>query len=192
MEDMANTAPKGDMLQNMEGGVDAATQKRIDSYTTLLMDMIHNKATSGKVLDMLKADKPERSVPSTALTINDTAMNMMQETGESVTPDILLPSSVYLVGDLIDTGNSSGIFNVTEQQIPGIFQSTVQGYIEKGLKDGSIDPIELQASIEPMLNEQQMAQGQSTMQQSGIPSQPTQQMAMDSYAKKKNMQQGVI
>jgi hypothetical protein len=175
------------MLAGMNGNaVDPVLRKKIDSYGTMLMDMVHNNATKGKVIDMLKAGEPAQSIPATALTINETATQMVQETGETVPPEVLLPCSVDLVGDLIDTGNAAGVFQVTEEQIPAIYQDTVQQYIQSGLKNGTIDPVELQAAIEPLLSEEDAVAGGQIGQSAGLPPAPTNQMVMDSYAKKKN------
>jgi hypothetical protein len=89
---------------------------------------------------------------------------------------------MYLVSDLIEVGNAGGYFKVDqEEQVRDITQATFQNYIERGLKDGSIDPIELQSSVEPLLNEQQKTMGSQFGGEHKVPERPNEETAMEVY-----------
>jgi len=161
-------------------------KQEMDSYVTMLMDLIHNKATSSSILDMLKSGDPNQTVPATALQVNSMAENMVaQSTGSPPTTNALLGGSIYLVSDLIETGNASGIFSITDEgQVTQIFQDTLQQYIHQGIKNGTIDPVELQQSVEPLLSNEQRQVGMQIGQQAGVAPKPTQQMVNNQLQKR--------
>ncbi|RKX64117.1 MAG: hypothetical protein DRP42_06970 [Tenericutes bacterium] len=168
-------------------------KQEIDSYTTLMMDLIHNKATSNDIQDMLKSGEPSQTVPATAIQVNHMAeQTVKQSTGSMPSSAAKLGGSVYLVSDLIEVGNTSGIFNVQDEaQITQIYQDTLQQYIESGIKDGSIDPIELQQSVEPLLSQEQQETGMAIGQQAGVAPQPTNEM-MNSQLMKGSAKAGAV
>ncbi len=168
-------------------------QQELESYTTVMMDLIHNKATSKDILNMLKSGEPTQTVPATALQVNAMAENIVKQgTGALPTTPVLLGGSVYVVSDLIETGNASGVFNIQdEQEVVQIYQDTLQQYIQQGIKQGTIDPVELQQSVEPMLNEEQRQVGTEIGQQAGVAPVPTNAM-MNSQIQKKSAQAGAV
>lgn len=160
--------------------VDPKVKKQVDNYSTILMKIMHSKQTRGKVLDMLKATEPQQAIPATALIVNDLA----EKETKVKDVNVILGASPYLVSDIIEIGNSAQIFNISPEQAVPIYQETLQKYIQKGLKDGSIDPVELQAEVEPLLNEQQKQMGMEAGQAGGAPPTATNQMAINTMTQK--------
>ena len=130
---------------------------------------------------MLKSSPPEKSIPQTALTVNTQFEKKAKSAGKEPELQTVLLAGVYLVQDLVEIGNNAGIFEIPTEEMGTYLQATIQEYVQKGLKDGTIDPVELQAAIEPMMEEQHKALGMEAAGRTGIPLEANQQTAMESY-----------
>lgn len=169
--------------QQEQDQLDPKTEKEMQAYVLGLSKMLHSKQTSPKVLEMLKAGQPEQTIPHTAMILNQQMEDAVRAKGKSPSLDTLFAAGQFLVGDLIEIGNAAGIFQLeTEEQIAPIVQNTFQVYIEKGLKDGTIDPIELQKKVEPLMPEEHRQLGLEAARRTGVPEQPDETTAMEMYA----------
>ena len=186
--------PSGGGISNaaaqMEGKqeVDPRTQKEMDSYVASLMYVMHNPKTNKNVVDMLGSGPPEQSIPATAMYINDAVEKTFSKKIQGpVRDEVKLHGAIYLASDLSELGNAARVWEepVTEQKLPSLFQSIVSKYVHKGLKEGTIDPIKLQADTEPILNEQQRAIGSRIQQELGLPGEPTASMGIDTLIRNK-------
>jgi hypothetical protein len=182
--------PKVDS-QGEKKKIDPKVEREVQAYIMGLSKMLHSKKTQPKVVQMLKSGgEPEQLVPKIALLINDQMESALSQKGQKPSLDILLGAAQFLVGDLLEMGNALGVFQVeTEEQVAPILQNTMQTYIEKGLKDGSIDPVELQQKVEPLMPPEMREKAIGIAQQQGIPMEPDQMVAMEAYAQKR-MQKG--
>ena len=109
----------------------------------------------------------------------------LREKGNAPSLDVLLVGAQFLIGDLIEIGNAAGFFQLeTEEQIAPILQDTMQRYIEDGLKKGTIDPIELQQKTEGLMTPEQQGMGMKAAGATGLPMEPNQNTAMQSYGAK--------
>ncbi len=174
--------------QPQEQKVDPKLQKQMDSYIAALMYSMHNPKTSGNVIEMLKSAPPEQSIPYTAMQLNSQIeQSFSKKMGGKVADEVKLAGAMYLASDLSELGNAAKLWEkpVSEQDVPKMFQGIVTKYIHQGLKDGSIDPIKLQADTEPLLNDKQRQIGQTLQKEIGLPDQPTESMGVDMYLKKK-------
>ena len=155
--------------------VSPETQREIEVMKTATIKLMHDKTTQKSIIDMLSSGDIAQSVPATALQVNS-----MLEQSMTPKPDVVLANSVGLVSDLLELAAAAGIADMPpEEEIVGIYQDTLQKYIQKGLKDGSIDPVELQQSVEPLMDEEQMQAGRGAMTQAGLPEAATSGMATD-------------
>ena len=160
--------------------------KESEVFTTMLMDVVHNEKTTGSVQKMLAAGDPTKSIPDTVMGVTDMATQTLTQTGGQPPSAItVIQGSIYLVTDLIELGNASGVFEVSPEQAPELLQSSLQKQVEKGVREGTIDPVELQSMVEPLLNDQEKQAGQDIGQRAGVPEGPTTGMAMDKYANDK-------
>jgi hypothetical protein len=173
-------------------GKNPAMEKEATAYITGLMKMLHSKETSKDVVAMLKSGAPELVIPKTALTINKQMEEAVTARGQKPSLEVLLNAGVYLVNDLIEIGNAAQIFSIQgEEAMAPILQETMQTYIQAGLKDKSIDPIELQQAVEPLMDDEQKAAGLEGAKAGGIPEAPNQMTAMEQYASKRQ-QNGML
>jgi len=168
--------------------VDPKTQDEMNKYVASLMYVMHNPKTSKNIIDMLKSGPPEESVPATALYINESVeKTFAKKTQGPVKDEVKLHGALYLANDLSELGNAAKLWEtpVGEKDMPIMFQKIVSKYIHKGIKDGSIDPIKLQADTEGILNEQQRGIGSKVQQELGLPNEPTASMGIDTLIKNK-------
>jgi hypothetical protein len=133
--------------------------KKAKGYETVLKNLIHGKKTRDEVINMLKGGDAIMSVPQAAMTINDMAMDTMNKGGLKPEASVQMVASAYLIDDLIQLGEAAGAFQTQDGDLDHIMEDTYQMYIERGLKDKSIDPIQLQLEAEKAMSPEQMAGG---------------------------------
>jgi len=113
------------------------------AYANALLKAVHSKKTRSKVHEMLGSTYPEVSVPRTVLLINDMVEKKAREGGKPPSLETLLYANSLLINDLIEVGNLAQVWDKPveeEERVGSILQDTMQKYIQKGLKDGTIDP----------------------------------------------------
>lgn len=165
--------------------LDPKEQKEIDVYTNGMINFLYNKKTGPQVYEMLKSAPPEKSIPQTTLTINSRMEQAISSKGQKPSLSVLLASNMNLMGELVTIGEAGGFFQLSQEELQPILKDTIQTYIQNGLKNKTIDPIELQQAIEPMMNEEQKAQGMEAAQATGVPGEPGQEAAMERYAEQR-------
>jgi len=156
-------------------------KKEMSGYKTILTKLMHSPKKQEVTMELLSAGPPQISVPNAALTINQEAEMIMEKKGIKISQASKLAGSVFLVSDLIELGNASGVFGqetVDEQEAQLIYQDTLQDYIQRGLKDKTIDPMELQQQVEPLMTQEQKAVGMKFAQGTGVPMKPTSQQVI--------------
>ena len=170
-----------------EQQLDPKMEREVQAYVMGLSKMLHGKKTQPQVVQMLKSGgPPEQLVPQVALLVNDQMESAVKQKGQKPSLEVLLGAAEFLVGDLVEMGNALGVFQVeTEEQVAPILQNTMQTYIEKGLKDGSIDPVELQQKVEPLMPEDMRQKALGIAEAEGLPAEPNQMTAMEAYAQKR-------
>ena len=155
---------------------DQKVQDRIDSYVVALMNELHGSETRDDVLDILKNGKdPYIGIPEAAMAVNDAAVAKFEQNGVEVDLNTQFNASAYLVNDLMEIGSKFGFFEVTQDDFAPLLEDSLQTYIERGLKDGTIDPIELQLTAESFTSENQRIAGLYYGQENGVPPAPQQQ-----------------
>jgi hypothetical protein len=159
--------------------------KKAKGYETVLKNLIHGNKTRDEVIEMLKAGGDAiTSVPQAAMTINDMGLATMKQGGITVEPSVQMVASAYLIDDLMELGEASQAFTLEEGSVDAIMEDTYQMYIERGLTDKSIDPIQLQLEAEQAMTEEQTAAG-LVMGGGELPMRPTQQAMTEQYAQGK-------
>lgn len=181
---------------------DKKVQDRLDSYVVALMNELHGSETRDDVLDILKNGKdPYIGIPEAAMAVNDAAVAKFEQNGVEVDLNTQFNASAYLVNDLMEIGSKFGFFEVTQDDFAPLLEDSLQTYIERGLKDGTIDPIELQLTAESFTSENQRIAGLYYGQENGVPPAPQQQQiihqlqqnaAREATAKEKKKQAGQL
>jgi hypothetical protein len=161
---------------------DPKLNKEVDAYSSGLINLIYSRETNGQIYEILKSAPPEVSIPKATLLVNDVMEKKLQEKGQKPSLDVLLNSGILLIKELIDIGLAGGFFELEKEEVMPILQDTMQQYIEKGLKDGSIDPIELQQATEKIMPEDMKQQALQEGSRIGMPQQPGVGAAMEMYA----------
>lgn len=166
----------------------AAIIKKAKGYETVLKTLLHGEKTRDEVINMLKpGGDPLFSVPQAAMAVNDMAMHTMQQGGQKPDTAVQMVASQYLVDDLLELGVASQSFQIEgdpEGIKAAVIEDTYQMYIERGLDDKSIDPIQLQLEAEKVMSEEQTVGG-LMMGQGQVPRQPNQQAVIEQYAQGK-------
>lgn len=157
--------------------------KKAEGYKTMLMTLLHSKETREDVLDILRgSNDPYITVPQAAMAVNDMGVVNMERGGVKVEPAVQLASSQYLLEDLVQLGQAIGQFQ--EADMEALSEDTYQIYVERGVKDGSIDPIQLQLEAEQLMTDNQLAAG-TAMGAGQVPGRPSQQAMTEQYASKR-------
>jgi hypothetical protein len=169
--------------------------KQDEAYTSALLKAVHSKKTRKKVHDMLGSTYPEVAVPKTALMINELVEKKAREGGKPPSLETLLYANTMLINDLIEVGNLAEVWEQpvdTEEQVGAILQDTMQQYIQKGLKDGTIDPVELQQKVEPLMSEEHRTAANQWGQKAGVPQKAGEAAAMEQYAQQRVRKQQML
>jgi len=157
----------------------------VEKYIGLLSKMLHSPQTKEGVYGMLQAGDPMQSIPSTALAINSQAEQAFVKKGGKPSLNTLSAGAQFLVNDLVEIGNAGGFFQINLEEgnvAHDLMLATMQPYIEKGLKDGSIDPVELQQIAEPLMNEMEQGEGSRMYGEGeGLPMEADERTAMETY-----------
>ena len=155
---------------------DKKKQDKIDSYVVALMNELHGSETRDYVLDILKNGKdPYIGIPEAAMAVNDAAVAKFEQNGVKVDLNTQFNASQFLINDLMEIGSRFGFFEVTQDDFAPLLEDSLQTYVERGLKDGTIDPVELQLTAEKFTTENQRIAGLYHGQENGVPPAPQQQ-----------------
>lgn len=167
--------------------VDPKVKKKIQAYTGIISNFLHGNQTKRQVEAMLQSAPPETSIPQTALTVNAQVEGALRERGEEPALDVRLAGGVHLVSSLIEIGNAGGFWPEIslEDGLATYLEPTMKEYIHNGIKNGTVDPVELQQSVEPLMNEEEKSLGMKGAEAAGVPKEPGQQAAMEKYANTK-------
>ncbi len=173
-----NATPKGGMKE-----ASASDERKIESYASALISVVYNKKTGASIVEMLKGAPPEKSIPQVVLQVNGMVEDSARRgDGENPSLGVLLNSNMLLIKELLDVGEAGGFFQLEGEQVKQVLQSTMQRYIENGLKNKTIDPVELQREVEPLMDETQSAEGMAAGQATGVPQQAGVEAAMETHA----------
>lgn len=165
-------------------------QRKAEAFNSVISKMLHNKKTSGNVVQMLSSAPPEVSLPETTLSIMQHVEGMLSKRGDNPSLNIKLNGGIFTFNELNDIGNEAGLWQLSQEEaFSQYFEATAKRYIEKGLKEGTIDPVELQKEVEPLMNEEQRAEGEFIRKESGIPEVPGEDAAREMYATKRVSQE---
>ena len=163
---------------------DPKMAKQVEGYISVLNELLHSEKSRDSVTDVLTSNPdPFMTLPQAAVSTNDMGVNLMQQSGVKVSFATQLAASTYLIEDLIHLGYAAaGWENLSEEDIAALYEDTLQIVIERGLADGSIDPIQLQLDVEPLMDEDMQRAGQHFADQEGLGSEPSNQAMVGQYA----------
>ena len=175
-EDLENKEGRRDTQQmldeQMAQDVSPEKQAQVKNVQDMMTDMVYHPDTKASIQSMLKAAPPEQSVPTTVNTVFMKFEDMATQKNKKPMPlDMRLAGGVHLFSEVMEIGEALGVIpeDMQPDAMQPLLKDTMQMYIQKGLKTGSIDPIELQQQIEPLLTDDEMAVGLTLGEGQGVP-----------------------
>lgn len=132
-------------------------QKQINMVNSMLTDMVYHEDAKASVQSMLKQGPPEMTIPKVVNTLFMKFEDMTAEKKGPIPLDIKLVAGVHLFSEVLELAESMGIVreDLSPDQLQPMLKASIQEYIQRGLKEGSIDPIELQERVEPLLSDEE-------------------------------------
>lgn len=182
-----------EVVPQEEAQMDPRLEKELQTYTTGLSELLHGKQTSPQIVDMLKnGGPPEQSIPHAVTLVNTKMADSIGDKGQRPSLEVLFGGTIFLVNDLLEMGIAANAFGPPDEDgTVNILKQSIQAQIQAGLKDGTIDPVELQEKVEPMMNEQARVDGMQVGASAGIPDVPDEMTAMEAYGAKRQ-QKGML
>ena len=178
-QDMALGQKMADPTQ--KGGVSENKIRQVETITAMFMKLIHGEETRDSVLQTLGSNPdPGKAVPQAANMLMTRVEQQAKTRRQKLPDDVKVAAAQYMVPDLAMLGNRAGVWEqpVAEEQLPQMLQDTMQIYIRQGLKNKTIDPVQLQRDAEKLMTPEQKEMG---MRFGGgeIPPGPTPGMLVD-------------
>lgn len=158
---------EGGMVKNVKLGPPQEAQ--LEAYKDNATIVIFSKKTQPGILQSLQSgETPTDSIAKTANSINDQLEPMLEKKGEKMTEITLCLGAAHLVSELIVLAEAAKLYTLNNDERLEAFRQTIQDYFAKGLQNGTIDPVELQKNIEPLMTDKQKQFGLQAMQQHGL------------------------
>lgn len=168
-----------------------AQQMQIEAYSDNATIVVFGEKSQNAILQSLQSGNgPIDSVARTANLIHKRLQSSLEKEGEKMTEITMCLGAAHLVSELIVLGEAAGLFEMSDQDRMEAFRQSLQMYFAQGLKDGSIDPVELQKTIEPLMNEEQRAFGEEQAQKNGLMKTPPENGKM--YRKQQPVSGGML
>lgn len=198
MQGMAEGAIEGAAPRGVEPTLAGAAGKPVDTkllqaqikkYSAVLIHLMYSKEMKEQTVNMISSsDDPFISIPMAANQVIKEADRVFKKQGIEVSNVVRLSGAQIVVADMIEIGKAKGFFQIEDEEVPALFEDTLQLYIENGLKDGSIDPIQLQIDGEQLMTKEQRAGGQALGQHFGVPMNLSQAQIMEQYGNQRALQ----
>lgn len=173
-EDPQKTAQvEGALVNEDEIELGKPQELQLEAYKDNATLVVFSESSQAAVLQQLQAGKtPMESIASTANLIHKQLEASLSETGEKMTEITLCLGAAHLVSELIVLADAAKLYTLNNEERLQAYQLAVKKYFEDGLKNGTIDIVELQKTMEPLLNEKQRQFGMQEVQRQGLPKTP--------------------
>lgn len=163
--------------------------KQVQTVNATLTDMLYHPDGKEAIKSMLKQAPPEQSIPMATNTIFMKFEDMSKQGGKGEVPlDVKLAGGVHLFSEVVEMAEDLGIIpeDTQPEQLQPLMKQTFQQYIQRGLKDGSMDVIELQQAVEPLLTGEEREIGLHFASAMGTPTEMQQTQASESMFNKRS------
>lgn len=161
-------------------------KRQVDMVNSTLTDMLYNAETKASVQAMLQKGKPEQSIPFAVNSVFQKFESMTKQKNGDMPLDIKLAGGVHLFSEVMELAEALGVIpeDMPEEAMQPLLKETMQQYITKGLKDKSIDPIDLQRRVEPLLSQEEREIGLQLGAGQGTPGEMSQGQGMEGALRK--------
>lgn len=148
-------------------------QQQLDAYTDNATMVVYSEGPQKEILHSLQSGKdPIDSVAKTAYTVHKQLENSLSAQGEKMTEITLALGAAHLVSELITLADAAGLYDIPPEDRLEVYRQSLMYYFQVGIKDGSIDPVELQQTLEPLMNQEQAQAGMQAAGQNGLSKTP--------------------
>lgn len=173
-EEIKKTIPetsreKPELINSDQAEIGPAQQMQLDAYTDNATLVIYSEESQPAILQSLQSEKePIMSVAVTAFIVHKKLESSLAAEGEKMTEITMALGAAHVVSELVVLAEAAGLYTLSPEERLEAYKQAVMKYMEAGLKDGSIDPVELQKSIEPLMTREQRDYGMQQMEQHSL------------------------
>lgn len=175
---------------NQAQDISPEKRKQIETAMAAATHMIYAPETKAQVQQMIKGQEaPEMSIPMATNAIFDRFEGMAKKGPGEMPLDVKLPLGVHIFGEVLELAEAMQVIppDLPDEAKEPMLRASLQQYIQKGLKDKSIDPIELQHAIEPLLSQEEMTIGQGLAKAQNVPGELTKEQGMQGMLQRNQM-----
>ena len=170
---------KGTMLEQTPDLV-----RKAEVYITAALKMIHDKKAGSPILETLKELPPEEAIPQlTQLVHSQIEGAVSKKAGQKPDFGTAVYGMSFITMELANLGNAAGFFQMPAEDAMKLSEKPIQKYIHQGLKEGEIDPIQLQETMEALMPEEMRKDALAAGQKAGYPQKPGTMQAMEMYSR---------
>lgn len=161
------------LVNDSQVQISEAQQMQVDAYSDNATLMIYSEKSQDAILHLLQqGENPIDGVANAAFTLHTQLEKSIEKEGEKLNEVTLTLGAAHLVSELVVLADAAGLYTLSDEDKVEAYKHALRKYFEAGLADGSIDPVELQKSIEPLLNDQQTQMAQDVATQKGLSKTP--------------------
>ena len=190
---MENPTGRGEPVDQTVAGAAGGTkldpavyQMQVKKYNAVIIHLMYSEEMRADVLAMIdKSDDPFITVPTAVNQIIKEVDRIFEKQGIKISNEVRLAGASVVLADLLEIGKAKGFFEIADDEIEALLEDTIQMYVQRGLEDGSIDPIQLQIDTEQLMTKEQRAAGQAFAQKHGVPTSLSSQQIMEQYGNSK-------
>ena len=152
--------------------------KQLENINGAMVDMMYRPETKSVIQKMLTDAPPEMALPHVTNMLMQKFEDMMEQKNGPMDLQMKLGVGVMTFSEVTELAQGLGKMpqDMPEEQTQELLKATIQQYIQKGLKEKTIDPIELQEAVEPLLTPEEQAMARGMGQEVGTPGGPTREM----------------
>jgi len=166
-----STAPSkvvNQKLMNPEAqGKVQTPSKEVNEYVSNGMKIIHSEQTRDSIVQQLKTGgNPAAALAQTTVNVLEKLDTASAQSGATIAPETVLQGSAPIMEQVMEIGEASGSFQISEDQIKEAAGMAVSLYIKKGMETGKI-------TMENMQNLYNSSKEAAAKEQQGAPVIPT-------------------
>jgi len=155
--------------ESAQQNLSAEEVSQLDAYSDNATKIIYSEKSQAAILQELQTfDNPVQNIAEAANHIHRLLQESMEKDREQMTDKVMFLGATHVVSELINLAESAGLFSLDDKGRIDALQSTLMVYFKRGIENGTIDPVELQKEIEPLLTDEQRQMGMSNIEQSGV------------------------
>jgi hypothetical protein len=167
--EQASEQIEGKLVEQDNVTIGPGQQAQLDAYTDNATIVVFSEKSQPAILQSLQAGQdPVANVANTLFLVHGQLESSLAKDGEKMTEITMAIGGAHLTSELIVLAEAAKLYTLDETQKMDAYQKGIMRYFEAGLKDGSIDPVELQKTLEPVMNDKQREFGMRGMEQGGI------------------------